>query len=383
MQKNCALVLGGFINGFSIIRELKEKGVKNIVLFDLYESLGSKSNKICDFKIIDKTPDSLRNALFRLRERYEYIIIFPTDDLQMENLYSIYDDVKPFCFVPFNYKNLNRVLDKFVQYSFCEQYGIPYPKTVNLQEAHDLDNIEILEFPVLIKPKKRYDLICNVFRNLFLKTSDDLLKNKNKITDYMDRGITFIASEVIPGGDTQIYGYFGYRDQNGSILNEFTGKKLNQFPDDFGVFSSASNEAPEIITEQGQKLLQVMDLKGICHPEFKYDPRDEQYKLMEINLRSVMWNRVGTLTGVNISYSQYLDATGQKVEKQNQDKNKIIHLIYMRYELFNLFNKPGYFSHFMRNVFGGDKHHFAVFDVLDIHPFIHDLPHLFRVFLGR
>ena len=64
---------------------------------------------------------------------------------------------------------------------------------------------------------------------------------------------------------------------------------------------------------QGRKLLNGMDIKGIAQPEFKYDFRDQKYKLMEINLRSMMWHRVGNLSGVNLQYSQYLDALGEKV----------------------------------------------------------------------
>ena len=34
LKNNCALVLGGYINGFSIIKELHEEGIKDIALFD-------------------------------------------------------------------------------------------------------------------------------------------------------------------------------------------------------------------------------------------------------------------------------------------------------------------------------------------------------------
>ena len=65
-----------------------------------------------------------------------------------------------------------------------------------------------------------------------------------------------------------------YRSKEGKILGEWTGKKLSQFPDDFGVFSSASNNCPEIVAKQGRKILEVMNLFGINQPDLN-DFRDK------------------------------------------------------------------------------------------------------------
>ena len=195
---------------------------------------------------------------------------------------------------------------------------------------------------------------------------------KSLLKEFILKGVSFIASEIIPGDGSNIYAYVGYRDDNGCILNEWTGKKLSQFPDDFGVFSSASNSAPEVVLEQGRTLLNGLNLKGIAEPEFKYDQRDRKYKLMEINLRSMMWNRVGYLSGVNIHYSQYVDAIGGKVQTYRQEKEKDIHFVYLRHEIINLLTRKEYFSIFYTNLLKGDIVNVAFFDIHDIKPFLFD-----------
>ena len=85
MKEKGALILGGYINGYSIIRELSEKGVNNLALFCYYKSLSSLSCKINYFERIDKTPESLKEAIFKLNKSIKYIVIFPTDDLQLKN----------------------------------------------------------------------------------------------------------------------------------------------------------------------------------------------------------------------------------------------------------------------------------------------------------
>ncbi|KKH48244.1 hypothetical protein [Methanosarcina sp. 1.H.A.2.2] len=373
MKKNdCALVLGGYVNGYSIIKELYEKKIEEIVLFGSSRELASYSNKIKKFVLIDNTPDSLRREIEKLHQEYEKIIIFPTNDLQLENLHTIYPEIHSFCFLPFNPENLLTCLDKYIQYSYCEKLGVPYPKTILLQKKDDLENIKTIQFPVLLKPNKREDLRRKVFRNLKIENPEDLKKVQKEIENYLDTGIKFLASEIIPGNGDCIYAYVGYRDQKGRTLNEWTGKKLSQYPDNFGVFSAASNEAPEEVLVQGRTLLNGMDIKGIAQPEFKYDFRDKKYKLMEINLRSMMWHRVGNLSGVNLQYSQYLDALGKKVSPQVQVKNKNIHFLYMKHEIKNLIMQRKYLRTFLKDIVESDETHFAVFDRKDIKPFLKD-----------
>ncbi|RPJ70296.1 MAG: hypothetical protein EHM20_15570 [Alphaproteobacteria bacterium] len=212
---------------------------------------------------------------------------------------------------------------------------------------------------------------------------EEFKKIRSEMESYLDRGIEFLASEVIPGDDSCLYAYVAYRDMTGTILNEWTGKKLAQYPDSFGVFSSASNEAPEEVRIQGRALLNGMDIKGIAEPEFKYDSRDEKYKLMEINLRSMMWHRVGNLSGVNLQYTQYLNALGKNVNPQIQVKNKDIHFIYLNHEIINLILRRKYLRKFKKNLWDSTESYIAVYDKKDINPFLKDIVDIPKLFIRR
>ena len=367
---NCALIIGGYVNGYSIIQELSEQGVPDIILFDTQRNAGSYSNKIKKFVLIDSSSDALLKELQILHEEYNFIVIFPTHDIHLENLFAVYDKISTYCFIPFNEKNLLESIDKFSQYNYCNLIGVPYPKTLEIRTVEDI--AQISDYPVIIKPKKRLDEKIRIFRNLQLYNEQDLIKNRSIIEKHILNGVSFIASEIIPGDDSNIYAYVGYRDARGQILNEWTGKKLSQYPDNFGVFSSASNKAPGEVLQLGRKLLNGMDLKGIAEPEFKYDSRDGKYKLMEINLRSMMWNRTGNLSGVTIHYTQYSDAIGLEVRSNIQEKTKDIHFVYLKHEILNLIGRKGYFTIFYNNIVTGDKTYFAFFDIKDLKPFIKD-----------
>ena len=294
---------------------------------------------------------------------------FPTDDLQVENLYQI----KVFCYLPFNPDTVMQSFDKYYQYSVCEKIGIPYPKTCRLNKVADLEKVEDLIFPVLVKPSTRVDIVQNVFRNIYLEDSEKYLAEKTKLKEFIEQGVEFIASEFVPGDDTNIYAYTCYRSQNGIIQNEWTGKKLTQYPDNYGVFCSASNEAPDMVLEQGRLLVDALDAYGVVEPEFKFDERDGKFKLMEVNLRSMMWHRTGKISGVRLHKSMYDFALGSKPIKDAQYKEPTIHFVYMVHEVGNLIARKGYWKYFKHNVWGGDKRVWAVYELQDIKPFLYGL----------
>ena len=369
-KNSCALVLGGHVNGYSIVKELYEQGVKEIALFDFGLSLSRFSNKVKYRATINKDPESLLRELRTLNEHYEYIVTYPTDDLQLENLNAIYEEISGFCYLPFNHKKLLNSLDKFVQYKACEEIGVPYPKTTHVTTAEDLTSIPKLNFPLLIKPSTRKDLTIETFRTLYLQNNEAFLLEKSSLEDKILKGVEFIVSEYIPGDDTNIYAYTCFRSQDGEILNEWVGKKLTQYPDNYGVFCSASNDAPEVIRYQGRALVEALDAFGVVEPEFKYDYRDGSYKLMETNLRSMMWHRTGCISGVNLQKTQFNYATGKEVDTYYQERDQRIHFVLMLHEISNLIARKDYWKHFRHNLWGGERRHWAIFEWYDIKPFL-------------
>ena len=382
-NNSIAVVLGSYLNSYAIIQELYEKKVSEIAILASYKKAAWYSNKINIKLFHEDSKEGLYKSLLKLKEQYNLLVIFPTDDKQIEYLADLYNKIIDFCFIPFNINNVKEYSDKYKQYKACERLNIPYPKTVEINSTNEIEKLTQIPYPILIKPTTRKDLNMKVFRSLELKNSQELNKAQSLISSFIKKGISFIASEIIPGDGSNIYAYTGYRNLQGKILNEWTGKKLSQFPNDYGIFASGSNEAPIQVLEQGQKLLNGMNLVGINEPEFKFDSRDGKYKLMEINLRSMMWHRVGNISGVNIQYTQWLDAIEAEVKKQNQTKNKQIKYIYLRHEIINLLTRKKYFSIFFSNLSNNGTKNYAMFDKTDLKPFIFDFFESIKALFGQ
>ena len=72
---------------------------------------------------------------------------------------------------------------------------------------------------------------------------------------------------------------------------------------------AVSRWVPEL-AEAGVRLLHELGYHGVSQVEFKRDPRDGRYCLMEVNARHWMWHTLATACGVNLSLAAYRDAVG-------------------------------------------------------------------------
>jgi len=374
-KETSAIIFGSHFNSYSILQELKSVGVKDIILLYTEKGLATYSNIPLRKIQVENNYSGYYNALTELRSTYTKLVLFPTNDDHVDFFYEFYERLIDFCYVPLNPKTYKNAIDKFNQYMACDRFKVPYPKTIRLNSVDAIKNILESDFPLIVKPVQREDSKNEIFRNIIFKDKESFYEQENKIFKALNDGFELIVSEIIPGhSNGTIYAYCAYRSpKDGTILNEWTGKKLSQHPNDYGVFSSASNEAPDVIRDQGRKLIEKLDLFGFIEPEFKYDERDGQYKLMEINLRPMMWNRMGYLSGVKLHYAQWLDANNKQVEPETQIKEKKLHFYYLRHELNNLRRRRGYSKVFKNSLYGGDKNYMALWNIQDIKPFLFDL----------
>ena len=120
-----------------------------------------------------------------------------------------------------------------------------------------------------------------------------------------------MLQDIVPGGDEELYTLGSYLDAQSRPLAQFTGHKLRQHPPRFGHVSMAvSTWVPEL-AEAGLRLLHELGYHGVSQVEFKRDPRDGRYRLMEVNARHWMWHSLATACGVNLSLAAYRDAIGE------------------------------------------------------------------------
>ena len=260
--------------------------------------------------------DVFLGALIEIGKELDHkAVIYPTHDHHVRML-AIHNDVlNEYYLIAVNRETAEVANSKRWQYELCDQLDVPRPRTYYCESADDLEalfgNPDQIPFPWVIKPYARNEKpVANVTIRAEEIHSFDELEALLSLHPALTNG--FLASEVIPGDPENIWAYTGYCAEPGLVLAGWTGHKLTQRPEVFGVFSTSETHINETVEQQGLLLLQDSKHVGIGQPEFKYDVRDQKYKLTEINPRAHMWHMTGYYGGVNLPLIQYYHMTGQQ-----------------------------------------------------------------------
>jgi len=381
-ENNVAIIIGLYVNGYHIVKSLANNNIP-LVAIDFQKKCGIYSKYINQKIIIDYSQDELKLLELLLdigKQLNKKGVLFPTHDHHTKLFSKYYTKLEKYFFIPVNPDTLPLVLSKEYQYNICNEIGIPYPKSYFLRTTEDVDNlmkeVDSLMYPVIIKPFSRANnsALGNIFRVKEINSKHELITFSKLLYDNISTG--FLVSEVVPGEPDNIWAYTGYCDKNSNIVAGWTGRKLTQYPYYFGVFSTAKYEKNLIVEEQGKRLLKAFKHIGIGEPEFKYDYRDNKYKLMETNPRYMMWHGVGKIGGVNLPLIHYYHITKQfdKFNRINKiQENNTAHLVFMFHEISNIFKekpKQKYIKNAIKAIFLPNKE-WAIFDIKDLGPFIH------------
>jgi predicted ATP-grasp superfamily ATP-dependent carboligase len=119
-----------------------------------------------------------------------------------------------------------------------------------------------------------------------------------------------MVQELIPGRDDELYTLGSYLDASGTALGLFSGRKLRQTPPNVGTCRVGEAVWVQEVVDAGLRLLAAVGFRGLSQVEFKRDPRDGRFKLMEINPRLFQWHGLAAACGVDLPAIAYWDLLG-------------------------------------------------------------------------
>ncbi len=198
-------------------------------------------------------------------------------------------------------------IDKQHTYALAEKMGIPAPRTLLPRSAQDVEQYAgTVRYPCLIKPTHSH-LFFARFRTKMVEVADaaQMLAAYRQADD---AGLQVLIQERIPGDDSHGVNYNAYV-WDGEPLVEFTAAKVRLSPPRFGVPRVViSRQIPEVIAP-GRRILKAMGYYGYACTEFKRDPRDGIYKLMEVNGRHNRSVLLAVACGINFPWLEYRHLT--------------------------------------------------------------------------
>ncbi|MBM3944632.1 MAG: hypothetical protein FJ317_03970 [SAR202 cluster bacterium] len=201
------------------------------------------------------------------------------------------------------------IVDKGHLYRTCQKAGFPIPTTWFVSSLEDLDRQRSeIEFPCIVKPT-----YSTAFRQKFgvkAKRFDSFEPLREFGKTVSEAKIDYVVQRFIEGPADELYTYAAYSDDNGEVVAGFMGRKLHQFPPDFGTCRLGESLDDPELERTGKWLLKILRYRGISLTEFKRDG-DGTFRLMELNPRPGDWpEHLSYRCGANLVTAAYRACVG-------------------------------------------------------------------------
>lgn len=360
------VVLAAGPNGLGVTRSLYLKNVAAKAITRSQQDITNMSRIPTSKHVVEGESDEEQHKWllkFLLTEPKGTVLI-PTSDWFVTFIAEHEETLQQHCLYVIPSQEIAEILiDKKLETEYVAKL-IPTPKTV--QVLTDAEQLKAeLGLPIIIKPRSH--------KYMVLGTKNIVVTNDEELGDFFDKfaGVKegVIAQQIIPGEDFEQWVCNCSFDENSEMVQGFTFNRLRLSPSHYGVTSYAKAELNEQIMEYCKKLGKALNYVGPAMVEFKKDPRDGEYKYIELNPRLGMCNFFDTQCGINNAYVTYRLAKKLPIERDLVMKEGSIFLSF--YEDFFSRRRDGEsIPYILRDYVGhsGKRHVFIYFVWWDPYP---------------
>lgn len=312
-----AVVVGGDYQGLGIVRSLGRRGVRTFVLDD--ERSISRVSRYADRT---ERVRSLRSkgatlqALHSVRRRYglDGWVVYPTREETVAAIAGNREELAEWFRIPTPCLDTVRAAwDKRLTYRLAERLDVATPRTWFPSTEDDLDQVDV-STPVVVKPAiKEHFVYATKAKAWRADTEDELHETFRRAAGIVGPG-EIIVQELVPGAGEAQYAYCALF-ANGQPVAAMTVRRLRQHPSDFGKASTYVETVDEPALEKPSvRFLAETGYYGLVELEYKCDPRDGVFKLLDVNARTWGYHSLGAAAGVDFPYLLYRHQLGERIE---------------------------------------------------------------------
>jgi len=311
-----ALVMGADYRGLGVVRSLGRRGIPVWVIKQGGHLVGAASRYVRR-RVPWPDGDDGRKIDFLLElsasHQLERWLLFPTDDYTVSLVSRHHEELARYYrpTVP-PWEKLRWACDKRFLHQLARRIGIHQPWTVWPASREELAAIDC-PFPVILKPAVRSKPSSLAIPKAW--RADDrkmLLARYDEASGFVSPE-NLMVQELVPGGGEAQFSYAALC-LDGSSMASLVARRTRQFPRDFGQMSTYVETVDEPgVIEPAERLLAAVQFSGLVEVEFKRDPRNGRFKVLDINPRVWGWHTLSRRAGVDFPYLLWLLSKGDPV----------------------------------------------------------------------
>jgi len=307
-----ALVLGGDITGLAVMRACGRSGLPVYVAGNEYRLVGhSRWHRRPPGADLAETEDGDELAAYLRMLPFGRSVLFPCSDRWALAAASLPEDVAAAHTPTVAPPGIIRLLvDKELFARAAAEADVPTPRVLRPDEVDSLNADELSGF--FVKPK-----LSQPFVERF-RVKGIALQEHGQASELLalcsEAGLDVLLQEYVPGPATSHVFLDGYVDRSGVMRACLARRRLRMHPREFGN-STLSVTIPVAEVSEAvanlQRLFESIGYTGLFDAEFKFDARDAQFKLLEVNARAWWQLELSTTAGLNVCLLAYRDALGE------------------------------------------------------------------------
>jgi predicted ATP-grasp superfamily ATP-dependent carboligase len=242
------------------------------------------------------------------------VIALPTDEEAAVFVAEHADELSPWFITPQVNPSLpRRLASKRGLHDICVELGIPTPHAVFPTSLANVRTFaQEATFPVVAKNVDPFSRLRDpaVGSSTIIRTPESLL---TLAADWSDPP-SVMLQEYIPSAVAEDWIFHGYFDVSSECLVGFTGVKYRSWPPLGGVTSYARIVTNETLAQLSAEMCRRLGFRGIVDLDWRFDRRDQRYKLLDFNPRvGAQFRLFETTAGIDVVRAMHLDLTGRPI----------------------------------------------------------------------
>ncbi|MBO2535433.1 ATP-grasp domain-containing protein [Rummeliibacillus suwonensis] len=302
------ILIGSDMNAYGMARAFYEAyGIKAIVVGRAHLT-ATQNSHILHFKHVPHIKENFVEELKKIAKEYSHkdLLLMGCGDDYVKLIIKNKPALQQYFTVPYIDESLmDRILLKENFYKMCEKYNFSYPKT-DTCTYETYENFQVkFDYPIIIKASNSVAYWACQFpgkKKVFVahdEAEKDAILKAIYSSSYKDH---LIIQEFIPGDDSYMRVLNAYVATDGQVKLMCLGNPIleEHSPEGIGSYAAIITTYDKDLMDQVRFFLEDIGFTGIANFDMKYDYRDGQYKLFEINLRNGRSSYYVTAAGYNL-----------------------------------------------------------------------------------
>ncbi len=305
-----AVVFGLLHAGLAVTRSLGRAGIPVTGISWSPHEFGLKSRYLQKRHLLARDDAAVLEAI---RSEGERVVLFPERDENVEWALDNWAEARALADMPLpeDAEAVLRLRRKDLLPAVAAEAEVPSPGTVLADGAESVREAN-LRPPVVVKAVEGQEFALAFGHKAVV--AEDLDEAMRVAQEAHDRGFQTIIQEIVPDSHERIYSLLAYVARDSRPLVTVVGRKVRQGPLRFGTSAVFEVDYEPRVLDQGLRLLRTAGYTGIAHVEFALDPRDGEYRVLEVNTRLPVWAALAANRHLDLPRVVYDDLSGLEVD---------------------------------------------------------------------